>query len=100
MILKPLGSFIEHLLDPATAFSEEPNESVFARANQTDLAFYDYLGLPGHETVRKRCGTMMAVTGHADESVARQGPLLTYITRDSSIYCRAIRVRLGVTSCG
>ena len=65
------------MLDPATAFSEEPNASPFARAFGTTLSCYEYLDQPGHELDRKRFGISMAAGSHNDDALATQGSLVS-----------------------
>ncbi|KIP04592.1 hypothetical protein PHLGIDRAFT_120581 [Phlebiopsis gigantea 11061_1 CR5-6] len=59
LLLKSAGSLVDNVLDPATALSEEPNESPFSRAYGTELSWYDWLALPEHKFELKRFGIAM-----------------------------------------
>ena len=49
------------MLDPATALSEEPNESAFARSHNA-MACFDWLDLPENTNELKKFGIAMAVS--------------------------------------
>lgn len=61
------------MLDPATAFSEEPNESACSRAYETKLSCYEWLDQPGNELPRKKFGIAMAGGTYNDDALASQG---------------------------
>ena len=73
LILRATSALVENTLDPATAFSEEPNASAFARAYNTKLSTYEYIGQPGRELLRKKFGLSMG--SHADDTLAPGGTL-------------------------
>ena len=74
LLLRCAGSLVDNVMDPATSFSEEPNESAFSRAHGTELSCFDWLDLPGQELELKRFGiAMAAMTGHSDDAYANNG---------------------------
>lgn len=68
------GCLAENLLDPRTAFSQEPTEAAFQLALGTKLTHFDWLDLPENAEKLKKFGVAMgATTNYNDGKVATQG---------------------------
>ena len=76
------GHLADSLLDPETAFSQEPNEAAWQLAMGTKLTSFDWMDLPENASYLKKFGIAMgATTNHDDNSVASQGMLFQLIVR-------------------
>lgn len=68
------GYLAENLLDPATAFSQEPNEAAFQRAHRTTLTSFEFMDLPENADLLKKFGiAMRATTSFSDHAVVSNG---------------------------
>ncbi|EKM56175.1 uncharacterized protein PHACADRAFT_209657 [Phanerochaete carnosa HHB-10118-sp] len=64
----------EHLLDPATGHSQEPNEAAWQRAMRTKLTVFDWMELPEHALYLRKFGiAMRANTNAAEDAIATRG---------------------------
>ncbi|GJE88172.1 hypothetical protein PsYK624_042550 [Phanerochaete sordida] len=60
----------EHLLDPATGHSQEPNEAAWQRAMRTRLTTFEWMEQPAHALHLRKFGNAMRATTSADERAA------------------------------
>ncbi|EKM56173.1 uncharacterized protein PHACADRAFT_122410 [Phanerochaete carnosa HHB-10118-sp] len=64
----------EHLLDPATGHSQEPNEAAWQRAMRTNLVSFEWMELPEHALeLRKFSIGMRATTSPDSDIIATRG---------------------------